>query len=440
MAFETIRSASGVDFLGTDQQDVLVAFNESGSIYVGGRQEKDTITFNQNISGVLSTATIQGGQGDDAVQINSALSSSFINGNKDSDDIFVTGFISQSTIRGGQGNDELFIENGASNSLFAGDDGDDRIGFQDDETFSTVTVNGNKGNDTLALGDGRFNGFNALGGEANDTITTGAGASFAATTINGNKGLDTITLAGGFISGGLSVFGGEGADTITTGNYDVSATNDDAVGVYVSGDLGNDQITAGDGDDTILGGDGDDTMAGGDGDDTIQGGAGNDSITGQGGENRIIGGEGADTYTASAGTDVFVIDAITNSNATTSGKVQGFDTFSVGDSFTTTVDELNIEAVSSSLAGGTVNNVNTIGANIAVGPVADWAAVKTALDTAGVLASTTAGINARTFTATVDGVAGTYLWINDTQSAYNAGDLVFKVAAVGQIAAGDIIA
>ena len=220
------------------------------------------------------------------------------------------------------------------------------------------------------------------------------------------------------------MFGGEGSDTITVIGL-LTTTGGDAA-AFVSGDLGNDNILTGDGADTVLGGAGDDNINSGVGNDTVTGGAGNDTITGGTGTNRIIGGLGADIFNA-GGTDTFVIQAIADSQLTVSGTVQGFDSFGLA-AFTTAVDSLNISAVSATLAGGSVAAVNVI-VPVAVATADNFAELKTALDTPGSAASSVAGINAYTVTVAAGDLAGTYLWINDSQAQYNQGDLMFNIGA-----------
>ena len=453
MAFETIRSASGVDFIGTDEADVLVAFNETGAIFANGRKANDTITFTQNVTGVLSTATVYGGEGTDTITVNNAVANSTINGNKGNDTL-TAGNLAQAFFDGGADTDVLNVNNGSANSTIRGSKGNDTINLF--AAFGTTTiasslVNGNENNDTINLSNvgvtTAYNSTVVYGGADSDTITTNGGIGvFTNATINGNKGLDTITVTGGSASG-LTIFGGEGTDTITaTGIVQISDATK-AANLYLSGDLGNDNITSGGGNDTIMGGNGNDVVNSGAGNDTIMGGEGNDSITAEAGTNRVIGGNGADTYTTptAAGTDTFVIEEIANSQATVSGGTQGFDTFEAA-SFSTTVDKLDISAVASSLAGGDVGAgaATVVAATAAAsGPtvaelntVTNFGQLKTLLDaTVGSVftnASTSAAIKAYTFTianGSATNIDGTYLWINDNQAAYNELDLMFNIGA-----------
>jgi len=471
LAFETIRSASGVDFIGTDEADVLVAFNETGAIFVNGRKADDSITFNQNISGVLSTATVYGGEGDDLIDINAeAVSGSTINGNKGEDTLEAFS-LAQAFFDGGADDDDLLVVDGASSSTIRGSKGNDVLDLAG--VFTSSLINGNENDDLINLGYTLGGGVNftatisstvVYGGADADTITAVAGTTFSNATINGNKGLDVINVNGATASG-LTIFGGQGTDTITA--TDVITSAGAAAALYISGDLGNDSITAGAGADSIMGGDGNDTVRAGDGkdlieggagddllegaegDDTILGGDGNDAINGGAGTNRLIGGNGADTFTSVVdATDTFIIEAISDSAATVTGATQGFDTFDgasiIVDVASITIadgaDTLNISAVAASLAGGRIDGTTVKDGAIGVVTADTFAELKAELDASKIAqASSTTFIN--TYIVTVDDgdLEGTYLWINDNQKAYNQGDLMFNLANGADVKASGII-
>jgi Ca2+-binding RTX toxin-like protein len=450
LAFQTVRSATGVDFIGTDEVDVLVAFNETGLVTVTGQQADDSITFNSIISGVITTTTIFAGQGDDFIDIIDAFTDSLINGNQ-GDDTINLGLVSNSTINGGQGNDSFVVFNDVLNSLISADDGNDAVDVFFN-TFASSTVNGNVGNDVITLAGGGPNllaGSGVFGGKDNDTINI-LPTTFTQTTVNGNKGNDVITL--NTVQGtGIFVFGGQDQDTI---NY---FAGDSAT---LSGDLGDDSITATTGDNTILGGDGNDTVVAGTGIDSILGGVGNDSLDGGGGSDLIFGGDGndviaggdgaidqitgglgADRYNASVSTCEYIINAVAESAAVTSGTTRTFDLFTAGNSFVTGTDSLDISAVASSLAGGAVTTVNPF---VTLGPIAaaDFGALKTALDAlagATVFGSTVLGIQGYTFSIAAGDIAGRYLWIQDNQNTFTSTDLLFQTGTINQITSGDVL-
>ncbi|WP_435015981.1 beta strand repeat-containing protein [Tundrisphaera sp. TA3] len=203
------------------------------------------------------------------------------------------------TVNGNGGNDDIDA------SLFAGT-----------RAFA-VTLDGGAGNDTLIGGEGNdsiFGGANAdsiVGGLGNDTIVGGLDdGTDSGDTISGGLGNDSITGGGGndSIDGGAgtdSILGQSGNDTINGG--DDNDTIDGGVGTdSIVGGLGDDSLSGGQDNDTIDGGDGADNIAGGDGNDSLLGSAGNDTITGGLGNDFISAGADNDSVNAGDGNDTIV--------------------------------------------------------------------------------------------------------------------------------------
>lgn len=326
----------------------------------------------------------------------------------DGNDTFLTGgqIIINSEIVGRGGNDTIAT---AATGLF----------------LNGSTVNGNTGDDTIFMG-GSASSF-VYGGQGTDTIATNAGAanSSSSVLINGNKGSDSITLgASGFASG--SVYGGNGNDTITAAAVTTAAaavlqTTD--AGVFLSGDLGDDNITGSNGVDTIEGGDGNDVLGGGTGIDGISGGAGNDNITGGAAGDNIAGGAGNDVFITANGSSVLtaaapsvgfdsITDFVANTGTTAANTING-DRIQ----FSTAVNA-TILGVGSVVSGGvslladlsagiTYGAANQVATITITGPVA-WAGNYVTYETSGAAAAfdvsdevikvnTLAGIVANTF-------------------------------------------
>jgi hypothetical protein len=133
---------------------------------------------------------------------------------------------------------------------------------------------------------------------------------------------------------------------------------------------------------------------------------------------------------------IFFINAVGESAADTSGTARTFDSF-VDYSGFVAGDSLNISAVTNQLAGGMY-----VGAGLAAssnlgafGPFTDFAGLKAALDLPAVVAaaSDTGTIRTYTFSATIAGTAGNYLWIQDSQRAFTSSDLLFQTKNIGSI-------
>lgn len=126
---------------------------------------------------------------------------------------------------------------------------------------------GTDGDDVIDVSGGDRPDF-VIGGDGNDTITTGGRAD----RICGGNGNDTITTGGG----DDRVSGGSGNDTIDSGG-------------------GDDRVWAGSGTDTVIGGGGNDQINGEGGTDQLDGRQGNDKLRGGGDEpDVLIGGPGDD--------------------------------------------------------------------------------------------------------------------------------------------------
>lgn len=428
MAFTTVRSATGVDFIGTPGVDVGIFFDESGLVRADGLGDNDVITLN-NSTGVQRTTTLNGGDGDDTINVNTSMSESSVNGNKGRDFITLIGSTANSFIGGGDGADQIFGGNQILASLILGGNGADLITTAN--TLALATLNGGDGNDTIDL-------------------VIGGGQVFNGSSINGNAGADVIDGAGlnVTLSGVNFIGGGAGDDTInfagaTTDNFAATSSK----GFELAGGSGADRITGSTENDTLKGGADNDTITGGAGVDAIFGGAGNDSITTSNGD-IITGGDGADTYTwlPGSGSSTFLIAGISNSAAATTGTVITFDSFEPYLGFSPD-DELNITAVTNQLAGGLYGG-GTAAAQLNLGFVAttsnDFGALKVALDAPTVngftlVGSTTAVIQSYTFSANIGGTVRSFLWVQDSQRAYTGSDLLFETDTVFSIPGAQIV-
>ena len=440
LAFTTVRSATGVDFIGTPGVDVGVIFDETGNVTLSGLGDGDVIQVN-NSTLIQRTTSINGGDGADQITFNTSISDSSINGNMGADTIVLYGSVTNSFVGGGDGSDTISGGMQYLSSIIEGGAGSDTITVTNN--LASATINGGDGNDIITVNNTAPATIIATinGGDGNDKIMFGMGGNqtFNNASINGNAGDDIIegmnlnvTLTGtNFIGGGA------GNDTIDFSN----ATTDNgaagfARGFDLTGGSGNDVITGSSDRDVIWGNADNDTISGGTGTDTIYAGAGNDRINVE--NDRIIGGLGADDYVfvPAGGNSIFFINAVGESAAATSGTARTFDSFVEYSGFIAG-DSLNISAVTNQLAGGVY-----VGAGLAAssnlgsfGPFTDFAGLKAALDLPAVVAtaSDTGTIRTYNFSATVAGTAGNYLWIQDSQRAFTSSDLLFQTKNIGSI-------
>jgi hypothetical protein len=364
VAFETIRGASGVDFVGTAGVDALFSLNETGSITAQGLAGNDTINV-ANTSGVVGTTTVRGGEGNDVI--------TFQDNDAAAGDAITASRLLNSSVNGGAGDDSISTE-GSESTVIRGNENDDNFNIAGN--YSNSTINGNVGEDSFTVaGAVVLSNSKFLGGDSNDGLMNFTGAAISSaveSTINGSKGNDSIQMGTITTANGFTIFGGQGNDLITS-------INAGADGVVYSGDLGDDQITTGDAKDSVSGGDGDDLIQTGGDKDTIDAGAGadivldgsgsdtvalgadNDAYTDGGGSDSITGGLGADAYTlntTSTDDNNYIISAIADSAATLSGTSQGFDTF--GASFTADLQHIDITSVGEALLGDAVKGSTTV--------------------------------------------------------------------------------
>lgn len=456
LAFETIRGAAGVDFIGTDGADILLSLNEAGAKVVDAKGGNDSITLD-DATAVVGTATVKGGAGDDTILIGTAV----VANNQ------ITR-LSGSSVNGGEGNDTITTR-GVVNSTIRGNQGEDVFNLRGN--YTSAVINGNSGGDVFNLDAAvQLEDTKIVGGNSNDgqMILDSFDITAVNSTLNGNKGNDAIIIGGtaagtNLTATGFTVFGGQGDDTIQNEFATVTSGNV----VTYSGDKGDDDIDAGVGNGSILGGEGNDTLNGEAGKDTIEGGVGDDVIDGgagddvikaeagddtialnTGGEDTVTGGAGKDTYTGADVVD-FVFEAIADSPATFSGAgatlESAFDDFT-GFTFVAGVDDLVVDGVDNILAGSvatTVNNNGAINIGAAGGTIHDAADIKAAIEAAPLTASALGTIQAYVVTvdatalqddgATASTLAGDiFVYLNDTNTIFSSGDMMVEMGSVAQ--------
>lgn len=239
-------SSGGVDvFDGGDGNDYLDG--DRNDTYIGGAGDDHIISRD------TTTANVDGGSGDDTIEVLTAG----------------RGIIASGIIDGGSGLDTLY-------TLYLGE-GD----------LSALTL---LGLEVLrGSANGRFVGF-AYQFEAFDTILT-------TYTIRPEHILRLLPTGGPTTLDLRDELAADGQGTM-----DVTGSSDDETIVGVD-KLGFENVVSGaGGDDTLFGGAGRDTFFGGDGNDSLEGGGGNDFLDAGGGKDTLYGGAGDDTM-GDAGAD-----------------------------------------------------------------------------------------------------------------------------------------
>jgi len=219
--------------------------------------------------------------------------------------------------------------------------------------FNQVNIVGSGGNDNILI-NGNFNYTSATvqGGSGNDTITTGTGND----TVSGNNGNDVID--GG--TGNDLMAGQDGMDQVNYSSRTVAlriSLNGAADDGTASTEFDNVQV------EEVLGGSGNDTFTGSSGDDFFYGNGGADSMTGIGGNDELTGGSGQDKIFGNDGDDFLQAqnnDQDTVNGGTNSNGTQDFDLANI--------DGLDVASALLQENSATVDNTPLLGLGGNVGP------------------------------------------------------------------------
>lgn len=262
-------TGNNVNVTGNAKANTIYAAKTYGGTYKGEAGNDNIIVTNGN------TKKIYGGAGNDVLTINGdgELFVDLIDGGIGNDTINITGVRDSDNINAGAGNDIINLENNRWNTVNGG------------EGVDTITINsgwqnniyGDSGNDIITINSG--GGHCIYGGIGDDTITLAKTAQENDLLIDGEEGNDNIYIYGG-ARNRTTVNGGAGVDTII-----LDPCSDE---IKVNG-----------------GTDGDIIKVQGYSNHTIHGGDGNDEITveNSAGDNQTIFGDlGDDTITINAGT------------------------------------------------------------------------------------------------------------------------------------------
>ncbi len=269
------------------------------SLAVTGSPGADTLVFDRTTGGPLPPATVNLGEGTDAIWLRGSAAAETIRVGMDAGKLVM-----------GDGTARFLEATGAESVLVSAGPGDDHL-FADGLLVGTAPCSlpveffGGDGDDEI------------VGGAGNDHLHGGAGLdTFRSPRLDGSDtydggpcrdvpvgGVETdchdvLTYEGR--SAPLSVTVGAGANDGEQGeNDDVQDTVED-----VTGGAGDDVLTGSTADNTLDGGPGNDTLSGGDGNDHLYGDAGNDSLMGGPGEDILDDSLGTNQFDGGPGADV----------------------------------------------------------------------------------------------------------------------------------------
>ncbi len=417
----TVNSGLGNDTINTSDvsQDYIVTLGAGDDTLVD-----TTITVNDSVVGGLGydtlstdwdsaidlTATVNGVDGIDELNLSTALNGSITVANVDSTiatlsvdttysasaDTLLTA--ADSTVVGAAGTFEVDL--GSTRSVYSATDGvlGHNLTITDTGTALTDTLNivNLAVNAASNTNQDVFNGKNVTStGYENVVINTGASSNAAdnqdigtltitvdtvnglatapaSLTVNGTNALDIGTLSTN--STGLLTVNASGLNVLTTATgLTIGATSQGVGGTAsITGSVGADTVDVGNFASTIIGGTGNDNLTGGTAADSITGDAGNDTLSGAGGNDTIHGGAGNDTITEDVagsasitggeGNDSVSVGAVLSSGDVVDGGV-GVDTLSVTAAITGTtgVGVSNFEVLQTTVDQVMTNTINNSG-------------------------------------------------------------------------------
>ncbi len=262
--------------------------NGGDTIQVVGDFTETSLDFN--------TITIEGGAGDDTVDINSLLSAHRIvfrsNGGND---MIIGALRAQDVIQLPEGMTQEGSTLSSVNGLTTISSADHSI------TFASATV------PTIQLASGQEFVHNLA--QPDPVDESGAESPVVP---DETDGLGDTSAPGAGTTPAEGIGSSGGVQNGTSGNDTMNGKAGDDV---LNGGSGHDRLNGGAGDDVLNGGSGNDVLDGGSGDDILNGGSGNDALEGGAGDDVLFGGSGNDILhgglgddilTGGAGDDIFV--------------------------------------------------------------------------------------------------------------------------------------
>jgi Ca2+-binding RTX toxin-like protein len=298
--------------------------------------------------------------------LNTASFITTVDGRSDANAFTINGNAKNNTIYGGAGNNTL--NGGAGNDTLTGGAGKDVFKYANGQGKDTIRDYA-AGQDTLQITGGSISKAALANSNKDLVFTVGNGsitlknAAAKAISLKDSRGnytasSTTITLGSNFNG---TMDSAKYLSTVTTINGKSSANT-----VTLKGNAKANTIYGGSGANTIYGYAGDDKLYGYGGNDALDGGAGNDTLNGGIGNDTLTSGAGNDTLNGGTGSDTYVISSAFSSDTMISINQTEF---TAGDADVLYLQTLNHNAVSYSLAEGTltITDNNTGGRVIVAG-------------------------------------------------------------------------
>ena len=327
-----------------------------GSDWIFGNGGADTLIGGRGNDYLEGTGTLDGGEGDDTLQVMYAYTTDAVHlVGGEGDDNLNGGYsyaTASRTFEGGRGNDNLQVNGSGQNTvIYRAGDGKDTVSFTDTDHNDILRFDGVQKADLAFARSGNSLVIANLSDTEQQRVTVNYYFGYYSNSNADNYRPASIEVLDGATYRSLSV-----TDVLAlaqAGSPLVDHIYGTAANDLLHGFQGNDIIQGADGNDTLYGDEGNDTLSGQNGNDFLVGGAGNDTLNGGAGTDTLVGGQGDDDYYWVDGTDI-VTEAADEGIDTVSVSGPGTGTYTLG---------ANIENLSAygfaKLVGNAAENVIT---------------------------------------------------------------------------------